>query len=195
MTAYKITPGNFSDAAKTSVAKWGKDLVEADLARICASNADVIVKELQQEIEFMLPEAGEVRSGGTKEVIEQALVMMQSQIGEIRDEIVPSAIDSAIESAMIMAIFENPKTAATKTLELLKIWTELRPSLKDVLEAAAKNILNFQGTKSYLTLLDFDTAIYRILKKDTQVAFRALQTELQTAMNKQPHEIRMDKSE
>ena len=177
------------------VAKWGKDKVENDLSEICAANADVIVKELKEEIEFMLPEPGEVSSNGSRKVIEQALVVMQNQIAELKDDMGPSAVDLTMESAIIMAIFENPKTAATKTLELLKVWSELRPDFKEVLETAAKNILSFQGTKSYLTLLDFDTAIFRILSKDAQTAFRTLQDELKTAMNKPSQEIRMEKSE
>ena len=170
-------------------------MVEADLAQICASNADLIVRELKQEIEFIVPEAGEVEVGGTKKMVEKALVVMQSQIGEIKDEINPSALDKAMESDIVKAIFEDPKTAATKTLELLKIWAELRPASKEVIENAAKNILNFQGTKSYLTLLDFDTALFRILSKESQVAFRSLQEELKLAMNKPAQEIKMEKSE
>ena len=170
-------------------------MVEADLAQICASNADIIVKELKQEIEFIVPEAGEVETSGSKKMVEHALVLMQSQIGDLRDEIKPSALDLAMESAIVRAIFEDPTTAATKTLELLKVWAELRPTSKEVIENAAKNILNFQGTKSYLTLLDFDTALFRILSKETQVAFRSLQEELKLAMNKPAQEIKMDKSE
>lgn len=170
-------------------------MVEADLANICSSNADVIVKELKQEIEFILPEGGEIQTNSSKKVLEQALMVMQSQIDEMKEDAPPASIDSAMEAMIIMAIFENPKTAATKTLELLKVWTELRPELKSMLESAAKNILNFQGTKSYLTLLDFDTALFRILTEDAQKAFRSLQSELQTAMNKPAQEIQMDKSE
>ena len=171
-------------------------MVEADLAQICAANADVIVRELKQEIEFNIPEAGEVETGGSKKMMEKALVVMQSQIGELRDVLAPSALNMAMESAIVKAIFEDPKTAATKCLELLKVWAELRPaSEKEVVENAAKNLLNFQGTKSYLTLLDFDTALFKILSKETQAAFRSLQQELKTAMNKPAQEIKMDKSE
>ena len=190
----KLTPGNFSEQAKTAAAKWGRNMVEADLAQICASNADVIVKELQQEIEFILPEGGEIQTGSSKKILEQALMVMQAQIEELKEDSPPASLDSAMEALIIMAIFENPKTAATKTLELLKIWTELRPELNPILESAAKNILNFQGTKSYLTLLDFDTAIFRILTEGAQKAFRSLQSELQTAMNKPAQEIQMEKS-
>ena len=191
----KLGPNNFSEQAKTSVARWGKNMVEADLAQICASNADLIVKELKQEIEFIVPEAGEIQSGDTKKMVEHALVLMQSQIAEMKKDAGPACIDLTMESLVIKAIFENPKTAATKTLELLKIWSELRPEKKEVLEIAAKNILNFQGTKAYLTLLDFDTALFRILTEASQVAFRTLKEELQTAMNKPAQEIKMDKSE
>ena len=190
-----MNPGNFSEQAKTAIGKWGRDRVETDLAQICASNADIIVKELKQEIEFAVPEAGEIETGGTKKMVERALVLMQNQIGEIKDDLGPSSIDLAMESSVILAIFENPKTAATKCLELLKVWAELRPAVKEMLENAAKNILNFQGTKSYLTLLDFDTALFRVLSKESQKAFRSLQLELKTAMNKPAQEIKMDKSE
>ena len=192
----KLGPQNLTDQAKTSLAKKGRDMVEADLAQICAANADVIVRELKQEIEFNIPEAGEVETGGSKKMMEKALVVMQSQIGELRDVLAPSALNMAMESAIVKAIFEDPKTAATKCLELLKVWAELRPaSEKEVVENAAKNLLNFQGTKSYLTLLDFDTALFKILSKETQAAFRSLQQELKTAMNKPAQEIKMDKSE
>ena len=191
----KMSPGNFSEQAKTAVAKWGRNMVEADLAQICASNADVIVKELQQEIEFIIPEGGEIQTSSSKKVIEKALVVMQSQIAEVKEDLSPNSISAAMEAMIITAIFENPKTAATKTLEHLKVWSELRPDLSDVLGNAAKNILNFQGTKSYLTMLDFDTAVSSVLSLEAQKAFRSLQSELQTAMNKPPQEIRMDKSE
>ena len=191
----KLGPQNFSDQAKTSLAKKGQDMVEADLAQICASNADIIVKELKQEIEFIVPEAGEVQTSDSKKMVEKALVLMQSQIGELKDARNPAIFDLSMETSIIFAIFEDPKTAATKTLELLKIWSEIRPDFKDTLETAAKNILNFQGTKAYLTLLDFDTALFRVLSKETQIAFRALQEELKTAMNKPAQEIKMDQSE
>ena len=195
VSTYKMGPANFSDQSKTLISKWGRDRVETDLAQICASNADVIVKELQQELEFILPEAGEIPNNGSKRVMEQALMVMQSQITEISDGTAPAALDAAMEMAVMLAIFENPKSAATKTLELLKIWAEIRPGLKENVENAAKNILNFQGTKSYLTLLDFDTALFKLFSKPTQNAFRSLQRELQTAMNKTAHEIKMDPSE
>ena len=170
-------------------------MVEADLAQICAANADVMVRELKQEIEFIMPEAGEIQTNDSKKMVEKALVLVQSQIGELKESMHPAILDLTMESAVIRAIFEDPKTAATKTLELLKIWTELRPDYKENLENAAKNILNFQGTKAYLTLLDFDTALYRILSTESQKAFRSLQTELKTAMNKSAQEIKMDQSE
>ena len=191
----KLGPQNFSDQAKTSLAKQGRNMVEADIAQICASNADIIIRELKQEIEFLIPEPGEIPSNDSKKMVEKALVLMQSQIGELKDSINPTIFDLSMESSIIFAIFENPKTAASKTLELLKVWAVLRPEYKENIENAAKNILNFQGTKSYLTLLDFDTALYRILSKDTQKAFRSLQQELKTAMDKPAQEIKMDKSE
>lgn len=195
VTGCKLSPGNFSEQSKTAVAKWGRNMVEADLANICSSNADIIVRELRQEIEFILPESGEIPSGGSKKIMEKALMVIQSQIDELKNDPTPSAIDSTMESLVLLAIFENPKTAATRSLELLKVWSELRPDRKEVIETAAKNILNFQGTKSYLTLLDFDTAIFRILSDESQKAFRSLQLELKSAMKKEAHEIQMDKSE
>ena len=191
----KLGSNNFSEQARQSIARWGKEKVETDIAQICTSNADIMVKGLKQEIEFLIPEQGEISSSGSKKVFETALVVMQSQISDMEKGQKTSAFDAAMESQIILAIFENPKTAASKTLELLKIWTELKPDFKDVLENAAKNILNFQGTKSYLTLLDFDTALLKVLSKEGQLAFRKLQRELQNAMNKTAHEIKMEPSE
>ena len=189
----KLSTGHFTEQAKQSIAKWGRDKVENELSQICVANADIMVNALKQDIELLIPESGEIDSNGSQKVFEHALVVMQTQISEIENGM--ASYDAAMEALIILAIFENPKTAASKTLELLKIWVELKPSLKDTLETAAKNILNFQGTKSYLTLLDFDTALFRILSKDSQVAFRNLQRELQSAMNKTSHEIRMEPSE
>ena len=190
---YRMSSANFTDQAKQTIAKWGKDKVESDLAQICAANADVMVKALKSELDFLVPEQGEIGSDA-KKVFEHALVLMQSQISDIENSQKGSSFDAAIESQIILAIFENPKTAAAKTLELLKIWSELKPSLKDILENAAKNILSFQ-TKAYLTLLDFDTALFKIFSNAGQTAFRKLQRELQAAMNKTSHEIRMEPSE
>ena len=193
-------PINCSDQLKQNIAKWGKAAVELDIARICASNADVIVRELKAEMLLAIPEPGEIRqeSSATSSTYQQAMLIMQKQIDEIVTKtnlLKPVSLDSAVEVSLILAVFANPQTAANKALEWLKIWSELRPSRKEELETAAKNLLSFQNTKGYLTLLDFNTAIYRCLTDQSQKTFKSLQTELQKAMNKNAHEIRMDLSE
>ena len=197
---WKLGPANCSDQLKNNIAKWSKDAVESDMARICASNADIMVKELKNELLLILPEAGEIRqdSSSSTATYQQAMLIIQKQIDEVTNKVnflKPVSLDSAIEVAILLAIFANPKTAANKSLEWLKIWAELRPTRKEELETAAKNLLNFQSTKGYLTLLDFNTAVYRSLTDQSQKAFKSLQAELQRAMNKNAHEIRMEPAE
>ena len=106
-----------------------------------------------------------------------------------------SVVNNLAEFLVVQAIFENPKSAAKKVLEIIKVWTCILPSREVELENAAKNVINFQGTKGYLTLLDFDTAIVRTFGEDAKNAFKLLRLELQTAMGKPAHEIKMDPAE
>ena len=200
MLNWKWGPANCSEQLKQNISKWAKDAIESDMARICASNADVMVRELKAEILLAVPEAGEIRqeTSASSATYQQAMLIIQKQIDEMGNKVnlVKSvSVDSSLEIALILAIFSNPKSAAAKALEWLKIWSELRPSRKEELEAAAKNLLNFQSTKGYLTLLDFNTAVFRCLTDQAQKTFKSLQTELQRAMNKNAHEIRMDSAE
>ena len=200
MLNWKLGPANCSDQLKQNISKWAKDAVESDLARICASNADIMVRELKAEMILAMPEPGEIRSeaSSSTSTYQQAMLIIQKQIDEVTTKVnlvKPVAIDSALEVCLVLAVFANPNSAATKSLEWLKIWSELRPSRKEELETAAKNLLNFQSTKGYLTLLDFNTAIFRCLTDQSQKTFKSLQSELQRAMNKTAHEIRMDPAE
>lgn len=198
---HQLSMMNFTDQMKTQIATWCKNLIDADLVEMCGAKSELLVQELREQILAILPEQGEIAFTEEKEekkmspALQQALIVMQKQITESKSTGKEVAIDSAFEMAIVTSIFANPANSASKVLEYLKVWSVIQPERQTELENAAKNILNFQGTKAYLTLLDFDTALIQSLGMQATVAFRSLQTELQDAMDKPAHEIRMDPSD
>ena len=198
LARHQFGVSNISEQLKATIMKWGCDKVEKEMGQICTSKADVIVAALKNQILPLIQNpSSTTESTGIPKAVAVALKVIQKQVTDLTEEATKQPViwDDLVEYLIVMAVFENPKTAATKVLELVHVWVEFVPDRRVELENAAKNIINFQSTKGYLTLLDFDTAIIRILSDEARSAFNRIQESLKLAMGKPAHEIKMDASE
>ena len=158
--AASISVSNITKSTKDAMGRWAVSEVSDQIATIMASNADKVVAALKTELQSQL--SHQSGTNADKKVMDTVLKVIQKQITENKAEIekfsagnFKSDVQTAMSIAAIKAVFSDIGTAATKVMEILKLWAHLQPDKEEAITSAAQNLLNFQRGKGTLQLKSF----------------------------------------
>ena len=197
---YEVSITNFSSAARKTIAKWGRDLVDEEIDDLIRSNVDIIATALAPELNRVKDQATEEPTvvSKTSKVAQKVLPLMQTQINELNDkfeelngaEWEAKVVDTMLEVTLMKAIFGDSTKAVSLVLNLVKTWGFFRPDRKEEMEGVVNSLLDFQSGKGHVTLMDFQNLIIPLLGESGVGAFRGLTADLTGRINKASQEMK-----
>ena len=158
----KISVVNISKTTQEAISRWAVNAVSTELSNILSSNADVAVQALKKEFLALkssdstekIGEDDQQPSQSGRKILDAILKKLQDQITVNKDEVdklkstaFKGDIEMAMSVAAIRAVFSDMGTAATKVMEILKLWSHFQPERDEEVKMAAQNLLNFQQGK------------------------------------------------